>query len=165
MSYQYKNSHYKDKTVSWSCYLYNGNPIPGKTVLILRRGPGKQWRCTHGKIVAYTPHPPPLQRRFRSNRTTLVSIMKYLIDCVILRLNKHISQIPQCTKQMIHTVHISVTKSCIVGYGTDALWDLWIRSISQEVLMKLIRNMFGCCIFKIIISRRAQWVIEHTPKY
>ena len=37
-SWQYGNSHYKDKTVSRPSYLYNGNPIPGKTVFILRRG-------------------------------------------------------------------------------------------------------------------------------
>ena len=40
MSYQYRNSHYKDKTVSWPSYLSNGNPIPGKNVFILRRGTG-----------------------------------------------------------------------------------------------------------------------------
>ena len=33
VSYQYCNSHYKDKTVPRPSYLYNGNPIPGKTVL------------------------------------------------------------------------------------------------------------------------------------
>ena len=27
-------------------------------------------------------------------------------------------------------VHISVTKCCIVGYGTEAFWDAWDRSIS-----------------------------------
>ena len=46
-----------------------------------------------------------------------------------------ISQIPQCIRQVSHNapfitemctcVHISVTKWCIVGYGTGALWDLW----------------------------------------
>ena len=35
----YSNSHYKDKTVSRPYYLYNGNPVPGKTVFTLRRGP------------------------------------------------------------------------------------------------------------------------------
>ena len=39
-SYQYRNSHYKDNTVFRPSYLYNGNPIPGKTVFIERRGPG-----------------------------------------------------------------------------------------------------------------------------
>ena len=44
--------------------------------------------------------------------------------------NRPISQIPQCIRQIsknapfcnrnVH-VHISVTKCCIVGYGTDAL--------------------------------------------
>ena len=35
-SYQYKDSHHKDKTVSWPSYLYHVNPIPGKTVFILK---------------------------------------------------------------------------------------------------------------------------------
>ena len=38
-SYQYKDSHYKDKTVSRPFYLYNENPIHEKTVFVLRRGP------------------------------------------------------------------------------------------------------------------------------
>ena len=36
-SFQYRNSHYKDKTVTRPSYLYNGNPIPGKTVFIMRQ--------------------------------------------------------------------------------------------------------------------------------
>ena len=31
--------------------------------------------------------------------------------------------------EMFTHVHISVTKCCIVGYGTDAFWDLWDGSI------------------------------------
>ena len=44
--------------------------------------------------------------------------------------------LPQCTRQISHNaafcnrnVHISVTKWCIVGYGTGALWDLCNRSV------------------------------------
>ena len=36
-SYQYRDSHYKDKTVSQPSYLYNWNPIHRKTVFILRQ--------------------------------------------------------------------------------------------------------------------------------
>ena len=45
-SYQYKHSHYNDKTVSRPSHVYNGKLIPGKTVFILRRDPGLclQWR-------------------------------------------------------------------------------------------------------------------------
>ena len=46
-SCQYRNIHYKDKTVSRPSYLYNGNPIPGKTVFILRRVPELFHCCTH----------------------------------------------------------------------------------------------------------------------
>ena len=31
-------------------------------------------------------------------------------------------------------VHISVTKWCIVGYGTSVLWDMWDRSNRLEIL-------------------------------
>ena len=39
-SYQYSDSHYTDKTVSWPSYLYYENPIPGKMVFILKWDPG-----------------------------------------------------------------------------------------------------------------------------
>ena len=35
--------------------------------------------------------------------------------------------------EMCTCVHISVTKSCIVGYGTDAFWDLWDGSIDTAL--------------------------------
>ena len=38
-SYQYMNSHYKEKTVSQPSHIYNGNPVHAKTVLILKQGP------------------------------------------------------------------------------------------------------------------------------
>ena len=50
-SYLYRNSHYKDKTLSRQSHLYNGHPIPVKTVFILRRGPGNQHSW-------YWPNPP-----------------------------------------------------------------------------------------------------------
>ena len=37
--------------------------------------------------------------------------------------------------EMCTCVHISVTKWCIVGYLSDALWDLWESSILREMLM------------------------------
>ena len=40
-SYQYRNSHYKNKTVSRPSHLYNGNHYYWKTIFILRRGPGE----------------------------------------------------------------------------------------------------------------------------
>ena len=54
-------------------------------------------------------------------------------------MNRPISQITQCIRQnptmhhfvteMCTRVHISVTKWCILGYGTDAFWDLWDGSV------------------------------------
>ena len=34
--------------------------------------------------------------------------------------------------EMCTHVHISVTKCCIVGYDTDAFWDLWNGSINRS---------------------------------
>ena len=42
-SYQYRDSNYEYKTVSRRSHLCNGIPIPGKTVFILRQGPGGWW--------------------------------------------------------------------------------------------------------------------------
>ena len=49
---------------------------------------------------------------------------------------RSIAQVQQYTWQISNNapfcnrnVHISVTKWCVVGYGTSTLWDLWNRSI------------------------------------
>ena len=39
--------------------------------------------------------------------------------------------------EMCTGVHISVTKWCIVGYLSDALWDLWDGSIETKLYCKL----------------------------
>ena len=39
LSYQFRKSYYKHNMVSQLSYLYNGNPIPGKNVFILRLSP------------------------------------------------------------------------------------------------------------------------------
>ena len=48
--------------------------------------------------------------------------------------NRPSSQIPQCIRQISHNapfcnrnVHISVSSWCIVGYGTGALWELFVK--------------------------------------
>ena len=53
--YQYRDSHYKDKMVSWPSYLYNGNPIPGRIFFILRWWPGYHYPwyipyCINGSL-------------------------------------------------------------------------------------------------------------------
>ena len=40
LSFQHKNFHDKDKLVSRPADLYNGNTMPGKVLLILKKGPG-----------------------------------------------------------------------------------------------------------------------------
>ena len=61
------------------------------------------------------------------------------VDLSSVRSNRLISQIPRCIRQLSHNatfcnmctrVHISVTKWCIVGYGTASLWDLCNRSMT-----------------------------------
>ena len=60
--------------------------------------------------------------------------------CFLGSCNSPFSQIPQCIRQISHnaplcsknvhtSVHISVTKWCIVGYETGALWNLSDRCI------------------------------------
>ena len=38
LSYQYRDSHYEYKTVSRPSYIHDGNPIPERTLFILRQG-------------------------------------------------------------------------------------------------------------------------------
>ena len=59
--------------------------------------------------------------------------------------NCTIAQIPKCTSAIsqnapfcYRNVHISVTKWCILGYLSDALWDLWDGSIWDEASSWLI---------------------------
>ena len=40
LSYQYRDSHYKDKTVSQHSYLHNGNPHTRKDHVYIETGPG-----------------------------------------------------------------------------------------------------------------------------
>ena len=44
--------------------------------------------------------------------------------------------------EMCTYVYISVTKCCIVGYGTDALWDLWDWSIDNKAALV---KIMACC--------------------
>ena len=37
--YQYRDPHYKNKTVSWLSYIYNGNNYIGKDSLYIETGP------------------------------------------------------------------------------------------------------------------------------
>ena len=67
--------------------------------------------------------------------------------------NRAVSQIPQCTSPILHNapfcnrnVHISVTKWCIVGYLSNALWDLWDGSIASRDYQGLPSDLFGSII-------------------
>ena len=46
--------------------------------------------------------------------------------------NKY-STVQHFVTEMCTHVHISVTKCCVVGYGTDAFWDLWDGFIMSYV--------------------------------
>ena len=78
--FRYRNSQFKDKTVSRPFFLYNGNSIPGKTVFILRPGPEPRINITAlctinittgslysttGSLYSIAPHTPiPIFRYF-----------------------------------------------------------------------------------------------------
>ena len=66
----------------------------------------------------------PLQRIVMRNRLSVISSSwQIVIDQSHKSLNAPVPY-PQCT-----ILKISVTKWCIVGYMSDALWDLWDGSI------------------------------------
>ena len=56
--------------------------------------------------------------------------------------------------EMCTCVHISVTKWCIVGYLTDALWDLWDGSISFGCFPEGLTNYRS-----ISVQTMARWQI------
>ena len=56
MSYQYRDPHVKDKTVSRPSYLYHGNPHTRKHGLCIETGPGPDFtiRPLYHRLVFYT---------------------------------------------------------------------------------------------------------------
>ena len=52
-----------------------------------------------------------------------------LLELLTHRTNPRMHQISHNAPFCNRNVHISVAKCCIVGYGTDAFWDLWGWSI------------------------------------
>ena len=52
--YQYRDSDYKGKMVSWLSHLYNENPITGKKVFIFRWGPDGLARSRSKKSIIYS---------------------------------------------------------------------------------------------------------------
>ena len=88
-----------------------------------------------------------LEKQWNLNQNSTIITQEKAFENVVYKrwpffhaaINRPISQIPQCIKQLSHNapfcniVHISVTKWCIVGYGTDALWDLWDWLLMERV--------------------------------
>ena len=88
----------------------------------------------------------PATKTFHMSKTLCVcevvlSFRDILGVCNLYWPNRPISQIPECycaisqyatfVPEMCTCVHISVTKWCIVGYLSDALWDLWEGSTTS----------------------------------
>ena len=88
-----------------------------------------------------------LKKQWNLNQNSTIITQEKAFENVVYKrwpffhaaINRPISQIPQCIKQLSHNapfcniVHISVTKWYIVGYGTDALWDLWDWLLMERV--------------------------------
>ena len=60
----------------------------------------------------------------------------------------------KCSHFMTSSCHQS--EWCIVGYGSDALWDLWVRSITLHMKMDVINNdgfdLFSWALTKLNMS-------------
>ena len=85
------------------------------------------------------------ENNFFVTKIMSISIAVPFLSCT-WGIKRSISQIPQCTSPISHNaplcniytcVHISVIKWCIVGYLSDALWDLWGGFIGQSPLVQL----------------------------
>ena len=61
--------------------------------------------------------------------------------------------------EMCTRVHISVTKYCIVGYGTNVFWDLWDGSIS------MVAQHILCINRKTLLAMIEGWDIRTIKFY
>ena len=157
-SYQYRHSHYKDKTVSrpsYPSYLYDGNPIPGNTVVIMRWPPCvfvTLWAPVslhtnteppdskvHGTNMGPTwvlsapdgPHVGPMNLAIRGPCQRCPGTVIPLLDPS--HKSHSTSDISVKAPYCNINVHISVTKWSVVGYGTSALRDLRNRGFLRGV--------------------------------
>ena len=77
----------------------------------------------------------------------------------------HKSHDASCRNPMMHHfvteicthMHIAVTKWCIVGYGTSALWDLCNRSIT---MLHVILCFLTCLVVNIAVNKTDIWRIR-----
>ena len=60
--------------------------------------------------------------------------------------------------EMCTHVHISVTKWCIVGYDTDAFWDLWDGSIASHINLQMQLLSHARTIVNLLLHR-----VRHNP--
>ena len=74
--YRYGNSHVKDETVGRPSYFWHGDPIPGKTVFILRRTQGD--RLILNMRIAYLERPSLYWDRAQGDRLILNMGIPYL---------------------------------------------------------------------------------------
>ena len=58
--------------------------------------------------------------------------------------------------EMCTCVHISVTQWCIVGYLSDALWDLWDGAIAHHII---------ATFYWLTAFNSYDWLDHHTLKY
>ena len=124
---------YQYEDAIWLSYLCNGIPIPGKTVLTEMYISVTKWR-----IVGYlsnavwdlwdgsteesklNAHHPSCRRPFQYEDAIWLS---YLCN-----------GIPIPGKTVLTEMYISVTKLCIAGYLSNAVWDLWDGSTEESKL-------------------------------
>ena len=135
MSYHYGDTNYNDKMVSWQSYFHNGDPCMWKNSL---------WIL---KWIPATRHVSPC------NKTCVWHDWRYpscnLVCCKQITIGHNRSNrtdpshkshnasdnyptVHHFVTEMCTRVHISVTKWCIVGYGTGEFWNLWDGSIPTQ---------------------------------
>ena len=86
------------------------------------------------------------------------NILWACIICYVYCANRHVAQIPQCTSFVSHNapfcnrnVHISVTKWCIVGYLSTALWDLWDMGLFLQTGFNILYILCSFCLHIIVL--------------
>ena len=109
---------------TWPIWIEIANLKPLQVCQTNKKSPRFWWRILHAAKCWF------------SNR-----ILVYIRWNKVVHGQKHHFNIPQCIRHISNNaqfynknVNISVTKWCIVGYRTGAVWDLHSRSI-ENILM------------------------------
>ena len=108
-----------------------------------------------------------IEFKFRQKSVSETGPWDQHTSCIHVHGSEMVEIMACCLINQSHTSPCSISHSadfcsewCIVGYGTGALWYLWIRSIAESSNSQIIDNWLGCCAPTSGICAWGWWVVE-----